>query len=213
MLLGKYPLNMYAAGCICLSYNFYPLPLFGMNHAVQNTYKTNKLLCILILLLTFFAYYPALKNKWTRWDDIQYTLENSYTQNLSFENIKYVFTTSYQGNYIPLTYLSFTIDRALLGDNPKGFIAINILLHLINTLMVYLLIDRLTNNKLVGFVGSCLFGIPYACRICSMDSRKKRRAICLLLFFITACIYYLCRNKKSKMATYLYCRNGIECIK
>lgn len=199
MLLGKYPLNMYAAGCICLSYNFYPLPLFGMNHAVQNTYKTNKLLCILILLLTFFAYYPALKNKWTRWDDIQYTLENSYTQNLSFENIKYVFTTSYQGNYIPLTYLSFTIDRALLGDNPKGFIAINILLHLINTLMAYLLIDRLTNNKLVGFVGSCLFGI-HPMHVESVAWIAGRKDVLYACFFFLSLLTYITyiETKKAK---------------
>ncbi|HET7818332.1 MAG TPA: tetratricopeptide repeat protein, partial [Bacteroidia bacterium] len=179
-----------------------------MNHAVQNTYKTNKLLCILILLLTFFAYYPFLKNKWTRWDDIQYTLENPYTQNLSFENIKYVFTTSYQGNYIPLTYLSFTIDRTLLGDNPKGFIAINILLHLINTLLVYLLIDRLVNNKLAGLIGSLLFGI-HPVHVESVAWIAERKDVLYTCFFLLSIHLYVNYVETKKLKWLLISISGM----
>jgi len=95
---------------------------------------------LIILAVTFIAFSPVLKNGFTNWDDDSYVLENKLIKELSYSNVKKIFTTYKIGNYHPFTILSYAIEYHFFQLNAKYYHLTNLLLHLLNTLLVYWLI-------------------------------------------------------------------------
>jgi hypothetical protein len=56
----------------------------------------------LILVITFISFLPSLKNDFINWDDNEYVTENIMITDLSWENIKAIFSHFYMGHYHPL---------------------------------------------------------------------------------------------------------------
>ncbi|MBW8052065.1 MAG: tetratricopeptide repeat protein [Cytophagales bacterium] len=95
---------------------------------------------LIILAVTFIAFSPVLKNGFTNWDDDSYVLENKLIKELSYSNVKKIFTTYKIGNYHPLTILSYAIEYHFFQSDAYYYHLTNLLLHLLNTLLVYWLI-------------------------------------------------------------------------
>jgi tetratricopeptide (TPR) repeat protein len=96
----------------------------------------------LIVLLVFLAYLPALRGGFI-WDDDMYVTNNpllTAPDGLS----RIWFSTDSPSQYFPLTYTVFRIEHSLWGLNPAGYHGVNILLHAINALLVWLLLKRLS---------------------------------------------------------------------
>ena len=123
---------------------------------------TNIIIVLSILLVTYVSFYPSLKNGFTNWDDPGYVTENPNITHLKAENIKHLFSTSYfaVGNYHPLTMLSLAIDYDSAKLSPARYHEVNVLFHLLNTLLVFIFIYRLSGKKIiVAAIVATLFGI------------------------------------------------------
>jgi hypothetical protein len=99
-------------------------------------------IALFIFSLTFLVYLPTLKNGFV-WDDIQYVIENKRIRSLDARALSIMFTSFYVGNWHPLTWISHAIDYKLWGLDPRGHHLINILLHGLNALVVFLLVLKL----------------------------------------------------------------------
>ena len=110
-----------------------------------------------LLILTYLAYTPALKNSITGWDDNNYITENKDIRQLNTDFIKKSFAphSGYvMGNYHPLTMISYALEYKSGKLNPKTFHTTNVLLHLINGALVYLFIWLLSGRMLVRSITS-----------------------------------------------------------
>jgi hypothetical protein len=128
------------------------------------------LLCIPILLvLTYFTFKSALDNQFVNWDDQVYVEEQPLV--LSKEYAK-LWKTPVSLNYHPITMISLAMqvpaDTKKLS--PAPFIHLNIWLHILNSLFVFLLIWLINEKKMVGSLTHCRdFCNPsHACRVCSL---------------------------------------------
>ena len=63
---------------------------------------------------------------------------------LTGESIVWALTTSYASNWHPMTWLSHMLDYELYGDRPKGHLLTNVLLHITNALLLFMVLFRLT---------------------------------------------------------------------
>ena len=63
---------------------------------------------------------------------------------LSWENLYFLFTHFFNGDYLPLTYLSLSLDHLIWGLNPFGYHLTNILLHSINAILLYFFFIAIT---------------------------------------------------------------------
>ena len=96
----------------------------------------------LIVLLVFLAYLPALRGGFI-WDDDEYVTNNPLLT--APDGLRRIwFSMDSPSQYFPLTYTVFRIERSLWGLNPTGYHGVNILLHAINALLVWLLLKRLS---------------------------------------------------------------------
>ena len=88
---------------------------------------------IIIILITFLMYVPALKNDFVNWDDDAYVYKNTYIHSLHPQAIAWMLTAFHVGNWHPLTWLSHAADYAVWGLNPFGHHLTSIILHGLNT--------------------------------------------------------------------------------
>ncbi|MBL7893563.1 MAG: tetratricopeptide repeat protein [Bacteroidia bacterium] len=160
-----------------------------------------------ILLLTYISFAPSLKNGFTNWDDNVYVAENNLITSLSSENIKEIFKTEnhVSFNYHPITILSLAIDYNISEYAPRTFHLTNILLHLLNTALVFIFIYLLSGNKLqVAVIVALFFGI-HPMHVESVTWISERKDVLYTFFFMSALIiYYKYIHETGKNKVLLY---------
>ena len=162
------------------------------NSAVRQS-STNVLLWLGgILLLTYIAFSPSLKNGFTNWDDNVYIGENSLIKSLSGDNIKkmFAFENSVSNNFHPVTILSLAVDYKISGYNPKTYHVTNLLFHLLNTALVFWFVFLLSGNKIVvASIVALFFGI-HPMHVESVAWISERKDVLYTFFFMGALICY-----------------------
>jgi tetratricopeptide (TPR) repeat protein len=99
------------------------------------------LLGLLLVTATVLAYQPAWHAGFI-WDDDAYVTGNPLLT--APDGLKRIwFSTDSPSQYFPLTYSVFRLEHALWGFNSTGYHWINILLHGVNSLLVWRLLKRL----------------------------------------------------------------------
>lgn len=141
-----------------------------------------------ILLITFVAYLPVLNAGFVNWDDPDYVQSNPLIKDLS--RLAELLITPVQGNHHPLTMMSLAINYAISGEEAWSYHLLNLLIHLVNTYLVYRLSLLLSNNQLiVAFTTSILFAI-HPLHVESVAWVSERKDLLYGLFFLSGLISY-----------------------
>lgn len=105
------------------------------------------LLISLFLIITTVTVYWQVTNHNFVYDDESYITKNRSVQaGLTLESIIWSFTTTQASNWHPLTWLSHLLDYQLYGMNSGMHHLTNLLLHLMNTLLLFLVLRRMTRD-------------------------------------------------------------------
>ncbi|WP_448633946.1 hypothetical protein [Pedobacter panaciterrae] len=138
----------------------------GNSHSYDNVnsslLKNQVVIHLLIVLCCLLSYFPVFCNKFqNKWDD-QWVVINDYTsRGFNVDNIWSILTEYYHGQYAPANQLYYTFLHSLDGYNPLVFHSASLLLHLINSCLVYLLLTRLLtlifkdDKEKNEFIGYC----------------------------------------------------------
>jgi Flp pilus assembly protein TadD len=90
-------------------------------------------------------YLPTLGHAFLNYDDDLYLTRNPHLRlGLSPAGLAWAFTTGYGANWFPLTWLSWLIDYAIWGLDPRGFHLTNLLLHAVSTALLFGILARMT---------------------------------------------------------------------
>lgn len=101
------------------------------------------------LALVLFAwaaatYAPIVTHEFVSYDDPSYVTNNATVKaGLTWRGVAWAFTTGHASNWHPLTWLSHMADVELFGLWAGGHHLGNLLLHAVNTVLVFLAFDRL----------------------------------------------------------------------
>jgi tetratricopeptide (TPR) repeat protein len=152
-----------------------------------------------VAVVTFVVFLPALWNGFVEWDDYVNILENPRYRGLGPDQLRWMFTTTLMGHYIPLTWLTFGLDYVVWGMNPLGYHLTNNLLHAANAFLVALLALRLL-AKATALAGrpltiaagvAALFFALHPLRAESVAWATERRDVLSGLFFLLSILVYL----------------------
>ena len=159
-----------------------------------------RLLWILPAVAAFAVYYDSLSNEFI-WDD-SVVLKNQLT---AFRSLGEVFLppagiphfgTHY---YRPLIIASFLLDRKFWGSSPFGFHFSVIIIHVINTVLIFfvagLILKRFKKAKLGAFITSLLFAV-HPIHTESVAWMAGRSDVLAALFFFISLILYLHYHEK-----------------
>ncbi len=117
-------------------------------------------ICLLLVAVTLAVYWPVMRCDFVNYDDPDYFTANHHVQTgLKPANLVWAFTTRHASNWHPLAWLSLMLDAELFGKGPFGPHFTNLLLHAANTVLVFLLLRRLTAATWRSAVVAALFAL------------------------------------------------------
>jgi hypothetical protein len=79
-------------------------------------------------------------------DDVYVTKNPNVRSGLSWQGVRWAFTSGYASNWHPLTWLSHQLDCQLFGLNPTGHHIVNILFHAANAILLFVVLNRITKG-------------------------------------------------------------------
>lgn len=142
--------------------------------------------CLLLALVTLAIYSSANSNPFVSYDDDGYVTNNSHVRaGLHWNTLPWALTTTEADNWHPLTWLSHTVDYQLYGLNAKGHHLTNVLLHVFNVVLLFLLLGRFTGAWWRSFLVALLFAV-HPINVESVAWIAERKNVLCTLFFILA---------------------------
>jgi len=113
--------------------------------------KTDKLTIAgigFVLLTTLIVYGQVYKYEFVNYDDPKYVAANrQVVGGLTLEGIKWAFTAKHASNWHPLTWLSHMTDCELFGADAGKHHLVNLLFHLANTLLLFIVLYQMTRAR------------------------------------------------------------------
>ncbi len=117
-----------------------------MNKKVFDRYGT-VWACVFLVVATLAVFSQVHKHEFLDFDDSEYVTENEHVQSgLTRDSIIWAFTTGHASNWHPLTWLSLMLDYQLFGLRAGAFHITNLLLHTANTLLLFLVLRKMTRS-------------------------------------------------------------------
>lgn len=156
-----------------------------------------------ILIVTAFIFSPSLQDGFTNWDDDLYVTENLLIRPLPGSSFADFFTTNVAGNFHPFTMMTLAVEFRLFGEDPSVFHLTNLLFHLANTLLVFLLIWKLSGrNRFISLFTALVFGI-HPMHVESVTWISERKDVLYTFFFLLSLLAYQTEKRRLPWPRYL----------
>ena len=144
-----------------------------------------------LTLFTLLLYWPSTNNDFVNCDDPVYVLLNQHViGGLTFENVTWAASTGYNHNWHPLTWLSHMTDCQLFGLNPSAHHLTSPLLHVLNTILVFVFLRLLTGAVWRSFMVAALFGW-HPLHVESVAWVSERKDVLSCCFGLLSLIFYV----------------------
>ena len=156
--------------------------------------KSNPSLIILGVIsgLIILIYSQTVHFDFVYLDDPQLIINNPHlSKGFSKDNIIWAFTSSTDlSNYwIPITWLSFIMDYKLYGLNPGGFHFTNLFFHLLNSILLFTCLYKLSNKIFLAAIVASLFAV-HPIHVESVAWVAERKDVLSTFFFLLTILSY-----------------------
>ncbi|MFZ5830616.1 MAG: O-GlcNAc transferase, partial [Planctomycetota bacterium] len=142
--------------------------------------------CVCLLVMPFAAYIPAIRGGFI-WDDDAYVVHNQTLRSL--DGLRRIwFEPMSIPQYYPLVHTSFWVEYQAWGLWPAGYHAVNVALHSLTSLMLYVVLRRLALPG--AWLASALFAI-HPVHVESVAWITERKNVLSGLFYVLSFLAYL----------------------
>jgi len=159
------------------------------------------LICLLLVLTILIVFRQVVNYDFTNYDDDNYVTENRHVQNgLTRANVIWAYSNFKPSYWMPIVWLSFMLDFDLYGLNPRGYHLTNMLLHMANTLLLFLIFKKLTGAVWKSAFIAALFAL-HPLNVESVAWVAERKNVLSTFFWmltILTYIYYVARPSIKK---------------
>jgi tetratricopeptide (TPR) repeat protein len=149
------------------------------------------LICILLAAVTFAVYLPVRNYEFLHYDDDVYVTDNPEVERgLSRQGIEWAFTTGYGSNWHPLTWLSLMLDCQLFGVKPGPMHIVNVLFHIANSILLFIVLARMTKGVWQSAFIAGLFAL-HPLHVESVAWVAERKDVLSTLFWLLTMLAYV----------------------
>jgi protein O-mannosyl-transferase len=145
---------------------------------------------LILFAATLLLYLPDLNSAFVNYDDPAYVTSNAHVlRGLSLNNIRWALTATIEANWHPLTWISHMADVQLFGVSPRGHHLTSVLLHGINVILLFLLLQSATGCLLRSAVVAGLFAV-HPLNVECVAWVAERKSVVSMLFLLLSLIAY-----------------------
>jgi len=156
----------------------------------------------LLVALVLAAYWPAMRGGFI-WDDKGLVSESPLVH--AEDGLRRFWTTAEAPDYWPMTSTTFWLEWRLWGADPTGYHVTNVVLHVAEALLVWLLLARL------GAGGAFLAALVFAVHPVNVESVAwiaQRKNLVALLFLLPSVLLYLESDERDRAGAAGRARRG-----
>jgi tetratricopeptide (TPR) repeat protein len=161
----------------------------------------------LLAVLVFVVFWPVLKAEFLNFDDPDFVTQNPHVLGgLSPGNIVWAFSSTYI-YWQPLTWLSYMLDYHAYGLGAGGFHFTNLFLHALNSVLLFLILNRMTGNYWHSVFVAVLFAV-HPLHVETVAWIAERKGVLSSLFWMLALgayVRYAARPSPPRLAMVLLC--------
>ena len=180
---------------------------------MASNHSHRKLQCLIGLILVagiFLVYWPVTNHDFINYDDDLYIYNNPHIRDgLTWQGIKWTLSANFFSDspnadfWIPVTYLSHLLSVELFGLNPSGHHLLNLALHMMNTLLLFLIFDRLTGALWSSAFIAALFAI-HPLNVESVAWVTERKDVLSTFFWMLTLWAYARYSDQPNLKRYLF---------
>jgi len=165
---------------------------------MQNAYRI-QIICILLAAITIAVFSPVTHFAFLNCDDQTYVVDNTAIHDgITGTGMVWALTTHYASNWHPVTWLSHMLDCDLFGSSPAGHHFTNVMLHLANSELVFLVLLQLTGATWRCALVAALFAW-HPLHIESVAWVAERKDVLSTFFALLAVWAYALYGRKSRV--------------
>ena len=122
--------------------------------------RLDTLVVVTLLLATAAVYWPVRHFGLLAFDDDLYLADNPHVDaGLTPAGVRWAFTTVRAANYAPLVWVSYMLDRSVLGGRPPAMHVENVAIHAANAVLLFALMVRLTGDRWPAAFAAAAFAV------------------------------------------------------
>jgi Flp pilus assembly protein TadD len=156
-----------------------------------------------LTLSTLLVFWQVRNFDFTNYDDNIYVYDNPNIQaGITLKTIKWAFTSGYACFWHPLTLLSHILDWQFFGSNAGGHHLTNLIFHIANTLLLFLVLKQMTSALWQSAFVAALFAL-HPLHVESVAWVSERKDVLSTFFWMLTMWAYLRYVKYPNVARYL----------
>ena len=155
-----------------------------------NPKKQILIVYIVLTVVTLAVFWQVNKFDFINLDDNIYVTKNSHIRSgITLDGFRWAFGTKYYYLWHPLVWLSFILDYQLYGLNAGGYHLSNLILHILSTLLLFWLFNRMTKEIWKSAFIAALFAL-HPLHVESVAWISERKDVLSAFFWmLTLCLY------------------------
>lgn len=157
---------------------------------------------ILVLGVVTMAIYARTVGFGYVFDDEIFILRNpALSHGLSWSGLRWALTTTYWGNWYPVTWIVHLADAQFFGNAPGPAHLINAMLHVASSLLLFVVLRRLTGAYWRSALAAAFFAV-HPLRVESVAWITERKDPLSAIFWLLAILAYMRYLKRPSSARY-----------
>jgi len=165
--------------------------------------QLRSLICLFLAAIIMLAFWQVQYHDFVIYDDNSYVTENDMVQKgLTTEGIAWAFSAPRASNWHPLTWLSLMLDSEIYGLWPGGYHWTNLIFHIANTVLLFLVFHLMTGALWRSCFVAALFAI-HPLHVESVAWVAERKDVLSTFFWMIAMGSYVYYVKRPGLLRYL----------
>jgi Flp pilus assembly protein TadD len=161
------------------------------------------LLSLALAAAVVAVYYPVHWQPFANYDDADYVTDNFHVKaGLTWETVQWAMSARDAANWHPVTWISHALDTQIFGLNPAGPHDVNVLLHIVNALLLFWVLQRATGCVARSWMVAALFAL-HPINVESVAWIAERKNLLSMFFFLLTLGAYRWYAQKPREARYL----------
>jgi Tfp pilus assembly protein PilF len=175
-----------------------------LRHSAGKPASPDLLIPFALVVITVLIYAPAGTFDFLHaYDDLEYVLENPQVRRgITAEGVAWAFTTFHAANWHPLTWISHMLDVEFYGMNAGGHHWTNVWLHVINSLLLFFVLRRMTACPWRSGLVAALFAW-HPLHVESVAMIAERKDVLCGFFWMLCMWFYIGYARRPDLKRYL----------